>query len=68
MLFELTLHFHQIQGKNVMIEVISIQLLKLPGLTSVKRIIFITMSIFNDIQVSIELFFQNVNLVEKINS
>lgn len=68
MLFELTLHFHQIQGKNVMIEVISIQLLKLPGLTSVKRIIFITMSIFNNIQVSIELFFQNVNLVEKINS
>ena len=68
MLFELTLHFHQIQGKNVMIEVISIQLLKLPGLTSVKRIIFITMSIFNDIQVSIELFFQNVNLAEKINS
>ena len=51
-----------------MIEVISIQLLKLPGLTSVKRIIFITMSIFNNIQVSIELFFQNVNLVEKINS
>ena len=68
MLFELTLHFHQIQGKNVMIEVISIQLLKLPGLTSVKRIIFITMSIFNNIQVFIELFFQNVNLVEKINS
>ena len=68
MLFELTLHFHQIQGKNVMIEVISIQLLKLPSLTSVKRIIFITMSIFNNIQVSIELFFQNVNLVEKINS
>ena len=68
MLFELTLPFHQIQGKNVMIEVISIQLLKLPGLTSVKRIIFITMSIFNNIQVSIELFFQNVNLVEKINS
>ena len=68
MLFELTLHFHQIQGKNVMIEVISIQLLKLPGLTSVKRIIFTTMSIFNNIQVSIELFFQNVNLVEKINS
>ena len=68
MLFELTLHFHQIQGKNVMIEVISIQLLKLPGLTSVKRIIFITMSIFNNIQVSIELFFQNVNLAEKINS
>lgn len=68
MLFEMTLHFHQIQGKNVMIEVISIQLLKLPGLTSVKRIIFITMSIFNNIQVSIELFFQNVNLVEKINS
>ena len=64
----MTLHFHQIQGKNVMIEVISIQLLKLPGLTSVKRIIFITMSIFNNIQVSIELFFQNVNLVEKINS
>ena len=51
-----------------MIEVISIQLLKLPSLTSVKRIIFITMSIFNNIQVSIELFFQNVNLVEKINS
>ena len=68
MLFELTLHFHQIQGKNVMIEVISVQLLKLPGLTSVKRIIFITMSIFNNIPVSIELFFQNVKLVEKINS